>query len=424
MMVSFLYIDPGTGSMLFSLLMALATTAVFVGRELFIRLKFVLSGGRVRKSGSSKRIPIIIYSDHKRYWNVFKPICDEADQRGVDITFYTQSPDDPALSEPYTHIKAEFIGEGNKGFARLNFLKADIVLATTPGLDVYQWKRSRDVKWYVHIPHDASELQGYRMFGMDFYDAVLLTGEFQKNYIRPLEELRGAKKKELTVVGSTYLDALKEKLNSSSPVRQELTSVLLAPSWGKDSILTKYGVRIIDALLGTGYDITIRPHPQTLISEKEVIEPLLKKYHETERLHWNYDNDNFDCLNRSDILITDFSGIILDYVFVFGKPLVYADTTYDTAPYDAAWSDDVNWRIRILPELGVKLNEDDFPNLKKVIDNAVCNDSFRQNRDRISDEAWQNKGGAAKAVVDYLIRKQLQLSDLVEDTRKDNLIIR
>lgn len=418
-----LYIDPGTGSMLFSLFMALATTAVFVGRELFIRLKFVLSGGRAKKSDSD-RIPFVIYSDHKRYWNVFKPVCDEFERRGVDAVFYTQSPDDPALSEPYKHVRAEFIGEGNKGFARLNFLKADVVLATTPGLEVYQWKRSRDVRWYVHIPHDASELQGYRMFGMDFYDAVLLTGEFQKDYIRPLEELRGEKKKELTVVGSTYLDALKEKLNSSSPVRQELISVLLAPSWGKDSILSKYGARIIDALLGTGYDITIRPHPQTLISEKEVIEPLLKKYHETERLHWNYDNDNFDCLNRSDILITDFSGIILDYVFVFGKPLVYADTTYDTAPYDAAWSDDVNWRIRILPELGVKLNEDDFPNMKKVIDNAVCNDSFRQNRNRISGEAWQNKGGAAKAVADYLIRKQLQLSDMAEDTRKDNLIIR
>ncbi len=409
MTFTFLYIDPGTGSMLFSLLMALATTAVFVGRKLFIKLKFVMSGGKANKADIG-RIPIVIYSDHKRYWNVFKPVCDVAERRGVDITYYTQSPDDPALGGPSAQRKAEFIGEVIKGFARLNFLKADIVLATTPGLDVYQWRRSRDVKWYVHIPHDASELQGYRMFGMDFYDAVLLTGEFQKDYIRPLEELRGEKKKELTVVGSTYLDALKEKLNSSSPVRQELISVLLAPSWGKDGILSKYGARIIDALLDTGYDITIRPHPQSLISEKEIMEPLLEKYHEAERLHWNYDNDNFDCLNKSDILITDFSGIILDYIFIFNKPLVYADTTYDTAPYDAAWSNDVNWRIKILPEIGERLEEKDFPQLRRVIDEAIHNEAFAENRERIGKEAWQNRGHSAESVVENLVAKRSELT--------------
>lgn len=100
---NFFYIDPGTGSMLFSLFMALATAAVFVGRELFIRLKFVISGGRARRK-VMERIPFVIYSDHKRYWNVFKPICDEAEQRGVDITYYTQSPDDPVLTAPYKHI--------------------------------------------------------------------------------------------------------------------------------------------------------------------------------------------------------------------------------------------------------------------------------------------------------------------------------
>ena len=69
----------------------------------------------------------------------------EFDQRGVDVTYMTASSDDPALSCEYPHIHGEFIGEGNKAFAKLNFLKAKLLLSTTPGLDVYQWKRSKDV---------------------------------------------------------------------------------------------------------------------------------------------------------------------------------------------------------------------------------------------------------------------------------------
>ena len=402
-----LYIDPGTGSMLFSLIIGLIAAGSFGLRALYLKFKFVFLGGNKESNIDSKKIPYLIFSDHKRYWNVFKPICDEFEKRGIGIAYWTASPDDPALSEKYEHVKAEFIGEGNKAFARLNMMNAGICLSTTPGLDVYQWKRSKNVEWYVHIPHDASELLGYRMFGLDFYDAVLLTGKFQEHYIRSLEKMRNIKQKELFVAGSTYLDAMHKKLAlyHTSTEKNHTSVVLLAPSWGKDGILTKYGSKIIEALKSTDFEIIVRPHPQTISSEKDVIEPLLKAYPESDKFHWNYDNDNFSVLAKSDIMITDFSGIILDYTFVFGKTLIYADTSYDTAPYDAAWFNETNWRLQILPELGTRLDENDFPNMKKIIEKAMQNKTFEENRKRISDEAWQNKGNAAKLVVDYLIQK-------------------
>lgn len=171
-----LYIDPGTGSMLFSLFIGIAAAATFGFRALFLKVKFLLSGGKKEGGAATKTVPIVIFSDHKRYWNVFKPVCDEFENHGVKILYLTQSKDDPALSKDYKFVKTEFIGEGNKGFAKLNFLHADIVLATTPGLDVYQWKRSKFVKTYVHIPHSVSDLAGYRMFGLDHYDVILGTG--------------------------------------------------------------------------------------------------------------------------------------------------------------------------------------------------------------------------------------------------------
>ena len=116
-----LYIDPGTGSMLFTLFIGLATTVVFGVRTLFIKLKvlFVKDKDSVK---NKNKISYVIFSDHKRYWNVFEPIVDEFEKRQVPILYYTASPDDPALEKEYKYAKAKFIGEGNKAIAKMNFL--------------------------------------------------------------------------------------------------------------------------------------------------------------------------------------------------------------------------------------------------------------------------------------------------------------
>lgn len=402
-----LYIDPGTGSMLFAILIGIVTSLMFLWKSFLLKLKFLVHGGRVEET--EKRLPYVIFSDSKRYWNVFKPICDEFEKRGVQLEYLTASPDDPALSAEYQHVNCRFIGENNKAFAKLNLLDAGILLSTTPGLDVYQWKRSANVDWYVHIFHAVDEGTGYRMFGMDYYDAVLLTGAFQEKYIRKLEELRNLPAKELVVAGSTYMDALKEKLDAKIGVKEGKT-VLLAPSWGESSILTKYGADILRALVATGYNIVVRPHPQSLTSEKAVLEPLWKEFPDSEHLHWNYDNDNFEALWNADLMITDFSGIIFDYALVFGKPIIYADTSFDPAPYDAAWIEEPLWRFEVLKELGAPLKKEDFPRMRELIDDLLQQEQGREAREKVRDEAWQCIGESAKLTVDYMIHKYEELS--------------
>ena len=173
-----LYIDPGTGSMLFAILIGLIGAVGWALKGLFVKLRFLLSGGKYTDE-AGKKIPLVIFSDDKRYWSVFEPVCKELDKRGFDTVYMTASPDDPALKTTYKHIHPEFIGEGNKAFARLNFLSATVLLSTTPGLDVYQWKRSKNVDYYVHMQHAAGTTTGYHMFGLDYYDAVMLSGDFQ-----------------------------------------------------------------------------------------------------------------------------------------------------------------------------------------------------------------------------------------------------
>ena len=226
-----LYIDPGTGSMLFSLVIGLVATLTFGLRALFVKIRF----GFNKKDIAEEKdvIPYVIFSDHKRYWNIFRPIVQEFENRGVDVVYYTLSSDDPALSCGMKHIKAEYLGEGNKPFAKLNFLNADIVISTTPGLDVYQWKRSKNVKCYVHIPHTVDDLSGYRMFGLDHYDVLLASGPNQVETVDKIESLRPSiEKKEKIIVGSTPLDELKKKYDENHRKEEdEKLVVLVAPSW-------------------------------------------------------------------------------------------------------------------------------------------------------------------------------------------------
>ena len=411
-MLLFMYIDPGTGSMLFTILIGVLSAGYYFLRNLFMKMKFAFSGGKIKEQDES-HIPFAIFTDSKRYLTIFKPICDEMEKRGEKLVYLTAEEDDPLLKEKYENVRTEFLGAGNRAYARMNMLKADVVLSTTPGLDVYQWKRSRDVKWYAHVLHAAGDVTMYRMFGIDYYDAMLLSGDFQIKQVRDLEALRGLPEKETRLVGIPHMDALRERLIKSEAEPDHETTILLAPSWGPSSILNKYGKKMIDELIATGYKVIIRPHPQTFISEKDMIEPLMKAYPETDNLIWDRNIDNFDTLNKSDILISDFSGVVLDYALVFDRPVICAETSFDNGIYDSWWLGEREWIFETLDKIGVKLTPDNMDNIKELVEKALTDTKLKEGRDKARAESWANMGKSVGSIVDYMIEKRKELTENV-----------
>ena len=404
----FSYIDPGTGSMLFGILIGVIGAAIYSIRMLWIKLRFKLSGGKTENI--EQTTAIAIFSDDKRYWKIFEPIVKEMDKRGKDVLYMTASPDDPALESNYEHVKTEFIGTDNKAFAKLNFQDSTILLSTTPGLDVYQWKRSKQVKYYIHVPHAASEITLYRMFGIDYYDAIMLSGQYQADDIRNLEKLRSLPEKELVMVGIPYMDEMAKRLETEGPAPDHERTVLLAPSWGPSAIFAKYGKKILDVLLATGYHVIVRPHPQSFTSEKDMIDKLMAEYPDSDKLEWNRDTDNFDVLRRSDILISDFSGVIFDFALVYDKPVIYTDPQFDLSPYDAWWLDTPLWTTTALPRLGRELTDDNMENLKELVDSCLSDPRYAEGRREVKAETWVNHGEGAVHAVDYLLKKYEELT--------------
>ena len=154
--VNFLYIDPGTGSMLFSILIGAAATLFFLAKAAWLKIKILFAGKKDGSSVDTSYKKYVIYNEGNQYWNLFKPICDEFEKRKLELTYFTSAEKDPCFEQNYTYVKPEFIGEGNKAFAKLNMLSAGFVLMTTPGLNVYQLKRSKNVKHYSNILHAAT----------------------------------------------------------------------------------------------------------------------------------------------------------------------------------------------------------------------------------------------------------------------------
>ena len=414
MSILLLYIDPATGSMLFSVLLGAFITAGFFLRMLFIKLKTAI-GGKSASSNAAGYNKYLIYSDDKRYWNSFKPILDEFEKRELDVAFWTSSEDDPVFSQEYKHVHPEFIGAGNKAFVKLNAAEADVLLSTTPGLDVLQWKRSKEVGKYVHIFHAATSALTYRMFGLDFYDAVLTASDFQLAEMRMVEKKRKLPPKDAKVVGLTYFDVLAEKLKNADKPQNSNKVILLAPSWGKSGFLYKFGDKLIDALIDTGYEIVFRPHPQSFTADKEMLDKVHAKYDEVKNFTWNTDNDNFDILNRADLLISDFSGVVFDFSIIFGKPIMYTSVKdFDDSVYDSAWIKQELWKFKVLPTIGCEITEDSFENIKTKIDETISSNKYEQGIKAAREYAWKNQGHAAEAIVDYLTELNSTTGNMAE----------
>lgn len=407
-----LYIDPGTGSMLFSVLLGIFMAALFAFRKAWIKIKSLVLGGRVEKINKDK-IPVVIFTDSKRYWTIFHPICDELDRRGIRTEYWTESEDDPAFGseKDYKNITCRYIGNLNKAITKLNIMNAYICLSTTPGLEVYQWKKSKNTDLYIHIWHSVSSGLLYRMFGTDWYDVLMLPGDFIEENLRKLEKMRHMPPKIMLKTGLPYFDVMAQKVGSMTFDRADTTTVLVAPTWGVNSLFNQLGDELLDRLIATGYNIIVRPHPQSYTAEADLIDRLKRKYPENDHFHWNADNDNLSVLGSSDIMISDHSAVVYDYAIIFDKPVIYSLVEFVKDPYDAWFIDEDPRIITILPEMAHELKKEDLPDIKKIIDEALADTEKARGRAYAREHFWYNHGEGANKCVDYIEETLKDLQD-------------
>ena len=81
---AYAYLDPGTGSMLLSVLIGLLSSAYFLMRKLPALFRAVL----FKATGKGKlleRKHIAIYGETANYWGTFRPLLEEFGRRGEAV---------------------------------------------------------------------------------------------------------------------------------------------------------------------------------------------------------------------------------------------------------------------------------------------------------------------------------------------------
>lgn len=409
-MIILAYLDPGSGSALVGAVIAVAGAVLYSLKSFFYRF--------VRKQTSEQELKrgdecatVAIFSEGKNYWGTFREIVEELIDRKIHFTYYTIDLHDPALliDNPYMHSWL-FDKEKVASFHKLGNIKAKVLLATTPNIGTpgYPLMRPSGVKKMVHVFHAFADISAYHIGSLDNYDVVFTVGSHQDKPIREVEKARALTSKQLIPMGLPYFDYLYHILETShcnknnTSYSKSKKTILIGSSWGAKGLLKEYGTGFICELAKSGFDVIVRPHPQSYIAEPDFIEQCMKATSGYENIGWDSEANGTPSMEVSDILISDTSSLRFDYAFLYEKPVITLNIPHEKQlEYEGQYMSEI-WTDVAAEKLGQVVEHERISNIVQIVSDVLQNGgggvvrSFR-------DETITNLGCSAKAIVEKLL---------------------
>ena len=356
-----LYIDPGTGSLLISMLISFVFSIIYSLKNFFYKVTSFFVGKEYRGTHDFSG-ELVFFSEGKNYWNVFKPVVDELIKHKKKFVYLTADKEDDGLKINSDFCNSHYLGNLNQSFVVLNKLIAKMCVTTTPQLDILAWKCSKNVKHYSYLSHAPMDVHANKKFSFDYYDSVLCGNNYQITNLRQLEKDRKSKEKVLMKTGCTYFDLMTENNTGQKE------HVLIAPTWGDRSFFSSNGELLIEELLKGGHRILYRPHPQSWTSEKELLDSIIFKFDKSELFEIDKRVDNAYALSNAKLLITDTtSGIIYDVVFILKIPIIAVDFNWDDGGYESSNIENPPSTNYILDDLGRIISKEEIIDINNII---------------------------------------------------------
>ena len=349
------YIDPVTGSAFLTLLAgAIAAGAMTLKFYWFkIKTKFSsdlskenqteiidksnLESGFVSEWAELKKInqlsqderSIMFYAENKASMNHFRSLIRELTEKmNLQVCYVTSVKNDPIFSSKNQRILPFYIGSGTSRTKFFSTLKAKILVMDMPDLGRFHIKRSNEYPvHYIYLFHSMYSVHSYlRKGAVDNYDTIFCVGPHQIKEIRETEKVYGLKAKKLINYGYGRLDTLlQKKTNSQATNSNAKDLIIIAPSYGDDNLLERCGIKLIDILLKSDFRVMLRPHLRTLRDSIGLIDSIKKKFGKNPNFALETGVIKFDSLNNSLCMISDWSGISLEYAFTFERPVIFID---------------------------------------------------------------------------------------------------
>jgi len=235
--------------------------------------------------------------------------------------------------------------------------------------------------------------------------------------VRATEEVYGLRAKKLVEFGYPLADRLiaageAERATHVVGTRKE---ILIAPSWQEDNLLDSCIDSLISSLYCDGYHITVRPHPEYVKRYGARMKAITDRFAHLvgDGLTFELDFTVNKSIYSSDLLITDWSGIALEYCFATRRPAIFVNTKMKCM--------NPNWeRIGITPveitlrdTVGVSVDKDKLDTCREIADELFARaDEFEVKIGQVLKTHIYNQGKAGDAGASYL------LNSLVEKRKK------
>lgn len=271
---------------------------------------------------------IVFYAEHEGYYPYFEGLIKKLiSEHNQTLCYVTSDPEDPILQETQSKIRTFYL---NKLLALfMAHVNCKVFVMTLTDLNQFHLKRSLNLVHYVYVFHAlVSTHMIYRYGAFDHYDSILCCGPHQAKEIRRHEELYGLPAKTLKAAGYYRLERIYQayqKYSSEKSPSVTKETVLIAPSWGVANILESCGERLVELLLKEGYEVIVRPHPETIRRSPDLVSVFASEFGSNPSFTLETSVASDGSLLSADVLISDYSGIALEYAFGTERPVLFLD---------------------------------------------------------------------------------------------------
>ena len=270
---------------------------------------------------------ITFFSESGIYYQYFKGTIEALLNKSNFIILYmTSDKNDPIWNMNNDRIRPFYIKKLIP--AVFPFINTKVLVLTMTDLNNYHIKRSKNPVNHIYIFHAINSTHmTYNQGAFDHYDTIFCVGPHHVEEIRKTEEIYHLSPKRLLNVGYSWLEEMEHNHRQLISTREnEKKKVLIAPSWNQGNILETCIDTILEKLLPLSYEIVVRPHPEYIKRQGENVTKLQEKYKGRRNFCLEIDSASSKNIQESALLITDWSGIGMEFAWGMEKPVIYIDT--------------------------------------------------------------------------------------------------
>lgn len=364
---------------------------------------------------------IIIYSESYNFWGHFEKIVKKLYiNYNKKIIYLTSDNQDKLLNNPPYEITSFYIGSGIIRTILFLKLKGPLVIMTMPDLEVFHIKRSPEVLHYAYFFHSINSCHmAYRPHAFDFYDSIFTVGPRHDLEIRSLENNNRSPTKKIIQFGYPRLESLIENYQSlilsRTASKPERIKILIAPTWGKNSLIERHGGQFISSLINYGFDVTLRPHPETIKRCPNLIKKISKNYEKNSNFTLQSEVSSSQSLFDAHLMISDYSGAALEFSLATFKPVLFVNVPrkINNIKYYEHKLEPLEVLLR--EKMGIIINEENLDKISSHIypllsDYKIYKENITQLRNQYIYNLGKSSENGVLAIIEILDQKKKLLN--------------